>query len=266
MPAPAYLVTGAASGIGAELARCLLLSGARVLGLDHHAPPLAGVEPLVCDLRDPEAVQRAVVALRSGLLAKGSLMGIAHVAGLPGTRPAEEVVAVNFLAPRALTLGLREVLAHGASVVVVSSLAALRCRWSQEQLQAVCDTAAWSGARDKILAVAADGGSAYEASKRLLTHWLPDAVAGFQASAVRFNAVSPGPVDTPMLADFRTSMGTDRIDAAARTVGRHATAAEVAAALHFLIGPTSTWVNGTDLRVDGGLAALRESAARFAPT
>ena len=105
------------------------------------------------------------------------------------------------------------------------------------------------------------GFEAYEISKRLLLAWLPYATAAGSERRIRFNAITPGPVETPLLPGFRQSMGADRIEAARNLVGRHARAEEIATAILFLLGPAASWINGTEIVADGGLTALREAAA-----
>jgi NAD(P)-dependent dehydrogenase (short-subunit alcohol dehydrogenase family) len=63
-----------------------------------------------------------------------------------------------------------------------------------------------------------------------------------------------------LLPGFRESMGAERIEAARNLVGRHARAEEIATAILFLLGPDSSWINGTEIVADGGLTALREAA------
>ena len=76
----AILVTGAASGIGAAL---MTLLGNDAIGLDR-----AGVQ-IDCDLTDPTAIARVAECF------SGSLDGIAHVAGLPGTHDPASILAVK---------------------------------------------------------------------------------------------------------------------------------------------------------------------------
>jgi len=259
-----YIVTGAASGIGAATALQLRATGATVVTVDVADPPRADVRHVRCDLGDEQQISQAVEALRAMARVDGPYDGIAHVAGLPGTRAPRDILAVNFLAPRALVLGLSSnALARDAGVVLVSSLAALRCAWEAQRLTAISDHADWAEAMQQAMEPPLDGATAYEVSKRLLNHWVPTAVAAFAPLGARVNTVSPGPVQTPMLRDFRISMGESRIDAAERLSGRHATAIEVAAAITFLLSPAASWINGIDLRVDGGLHALRESQSRL---
>jgi NAD(P)-dependent dehydrogenase (short-subunit alcohol dehydrogenase family) len=233
------LVTGAASGIGAAL---LAMLGSDAIGLDRHNAAL------VCDLADPAAI--AAVAERI----EAPLDGIAHVAGVPGTADAATVLAVNCLAPAALTAALLPKLCDGAAIVAVSSIAALRCDWANAAIDALLD-----GGFDALPGHAASlsGPDAYEISKAALNRWVVRQSAQWQPRGIRVNGVSPGPVETPILADFKTSMGQDRIAAAAGLVGRHGTPGEVATAITFLLSSKASWINGIDLRVDGGFHAIR---------
>jgi len=257
-----YIVTGAASGIGAATVEQLRGTGASVVTVDVADLPRADARHLRCDLGDEQQISQTVEALQAMARVEGPYDGIAHVAGLPGTRPPRDVLAVNFLAPRALVLGLSNALVRDAGVVLVSSLAALRCTWDARRLSAISDHADWAEAMNRAMEPPIDGATAYEVSKRLLNHWVPAAIAALAPLGVRVNTVSPGPVQTPMLRDFRISMGESRIDAAERLSGRHATPGEVAAAIAFLLSPAAGWINGIDLRVDGGLHALREAQSR----
>jgi NAD(P)-dependent dehydrogenase (short-subunit alcohol dehydrogenase family) len=73
--------------------------------------------------------------------------------------------------------------------------------------------------------------------------------------------VSPGPVETPILADFKKDHGTDKVNSAAELLGRFASPQDIAGAIAYLLSPQSEWVNGTDIRVDGGLVAYRGRTA-----
>jgi len=233
------LVTGSASGIGAALAAQLTKAGDTVIGLDR-----AGAE-VICDLADPAAVAAAAAGIA------GPLDGIAHVAGFPGTADPAAIMAVNCDAPRRLTDLLAPKLARGAAIVAVASVTAARCPLDEEAKDV------WLALSPAERPALADGKTAYEYSKALLIRWVQHAAAALAGQGVRVNAVSPGPVETPILADFEASIGADRIAAAAALTGRHAEPGEIAAAIRFLLGPDAGWINGTDLKVDGGYHALR---------
>ena len=255
------VVTGAASGIGAALAARLTAAGRAVIAVDIRPVPErtgegAGVQrSLVCDLADRDSIDACLGQIDA------PLSGLANVAGLPGSHPADKVLAVNFLGLKHLTLGLHYRLGPGGSVVLVSSIAAHRCPWGEAALESVVH-ADWGHALTLGLKDKPDGRTAYELSKRLVHHWLPEATALFHAQGVRVNCVSPGPTETPILPDFKTSMGEDRIQVAADTVGRHAAPDEIAAVIQFLLSDQAGWINGIDLPADGGLHTLRAAAVR----
>jgi NAD(P)-dependent dehydrogenase (short-subunit alcohol dehydrogenase family) len=253
MSALRYVVTGAASGIGAATLAALKAAGHRCLAVDRNLMP--GEEFLACDLADESSIAACVEAI------EGPVDGVAHVAGIAGTAEPAQVLKVNYLGARRFIETLSPKIVQGGSVVAVSSLAARRCLWDATRLRATLGLADWREALAAIGVANLGGGEAYEIAKRLLLAWLPHAAAFGAARRIRFNAVTPGPVETPLLPGFRQSMGEDRIEAARSLVGRHALPEEVAAPILFLLSPASSWVNGIEIVADGGLSALREAAA-----
>jgi NAD(P)-dependent dehydrogenase (short-subunit alcohol dehydrogenase family) len=227
------LVTGSASGIGAALMAQL---GSGAIGLDRCNADI------ICDLRDPALIRMTAMRI------EGPLTGIAHVAGLPGTADTASIFAVNTVAPAILTEALLPKLVDGARIVAVSSVTALRCDWALSRLDALIDGAPFPEI---------EGVRAYEASKAALNRWVQRQAVALRARGIRVNSVSPGPVDTPILADFEASIGKDRIDAAAAMVGRHAQPRDIADVIAYLLSDGARWVNGTDVKADGGYHAVR---------
>ena len=82
----------------------------------------------------------------------------------------------------------------------------------------------------------------------------------FGQLGVRVNAVSPGPIETPIY--DKLGMPADAVaDFAAGVVsqvplGRFGSAEELADAALFLAGPSATYVQGVELAVDGGMARV----------
>ncbi|KWV92141.1 hypothetical protein AUC45_13480 [Erythrobacter sp. YT30] len=236
------LVTGSASGIGAALAEQLRASGDQVIGLDRHDADI------VCNLTDPAQIDAAAASIA------GELDGVALVAGVPGTADPETIFAVNTIAPQRLAEGLAPQMREGAAIVAVSSVTAGRCPLDVQ----ACD--AWLAMTPKQLANQSeivDGKTAYEYSKGLLNRWVQTAALRFHPRNIRVNSVSPGAIETPILRDFEVSIGEEHLAKAEQMTGRHGRPEEIASVIRFLLGPDAGWINGADIKVDGGLHALR---------
>ncbi len=245
------LVTGAAAGIGAALARALAGSGHTVIGLDRIRCDIAGAEGMVCDLADADAIDAAIAAL------PGKIDAIASVAGIPGTHQPARVLGVNLLAPRRLITGVLPRMRCGGAVVTVASVAAHRNIVPPEGIVALLG-AQTSGDIDAWLAeYPLSGSQAYDTSKHALVRWTQLLAAELLPSRIRALSVSPGPVETGILTDFAATMGRAALDRSAATVGRHARPGEIAAVIGFALSNAASWVNGVDIPVEGGLLAAR---------
>ncbi|WP_236050929.1 SDR family oxidoreductase [Nonomuraea cypriaca] len=100
------------------------------------------------------------------------------------------------------------------------------------------------------------GAAAYAASKAGVGFLTRTAARDHIADGVRVNAVSPGPIDSPM--STRPGETTEERDARMKDglpIGRVATPGEVAAAVLWLSSPESSFVVGQDHVVDGGATA-----------
>lgn len=184
---PVTVVTGAAGGIGAALARelapghDLILSGRNVGALEALCAEVGGT-PLVLDLTRPESFEAALAGL-------GRVSNVVHNAGVvelgavaeQGHAVWSHTLAVNVVAPAELTrLLLPRVRAERGSVVFVNSGAGLRAN------------AGWGS---------------YAASKFALKA-LADALREEEAAhGVRVTSVYPGRTATPMQQKVRSQEG-----------------------------------------------------------
>jgi NAD(P)-dependent dehydrogenase (short-subunit alcohol dehydrogenase family) len=89
-------------------------------------------------------------------------------------------------------------------------------------------------------------GSAYGTSKAALAALTREMAADFGPLGVRVNAISPGEIDTSIL-----SPGTEQLigEIPMRRLGQ---TDEVAKAIYFLCTDASSYVNGSELHIDGG--------------
>lgn len=98
--------------------------------------------------------------------------------------------------------------------------------------------------------------AAYHASKHGVIGLTRSAAVEYAPKGVRINAVCPGTIDTPMVADMLESQA----DAMAQilteqSIGRLGRAEEIAAAVLWLCSPGASFVVGAALPVDGGFTA-----------
>ncbi|WP_084027995.1 coniferyl-alcohol dehydrogenase [Mycobacterium avium] len=253
-----YVVTGAASGIGHAVAEQLLAVGAEVHCLDRNQPKAKVTRHIEVDLANPHSIDSAVEQL------DGEFDGLMNVAGIPGTAPADLVLAVNSLAVRHLTESLFQRLKPGGSVTIVSSTAGFGWPLRLDAIRDLLSTdtfeegAAWFKANPQQ-------GNAYNFSKEVSTVYAMSMGLALAEMGFRINAVLPGPVETPILADFEESMGKDTLDGLKNLLGRHADPDDIASVVLFLASDEARWVNGQALAVDGGIAGAVASGVVPAP-
>ncbi len=254
------LVVGGSSGIGKEVVELLVRRGADVTVTDINPGP-EGVAHVHVDLANPDSIDEALDAL------EGEWDGVAHVAGIPGTAPAEKVIAVNFLGMRRFVTGIAGRIKRGGGLVIVASTAgaawSLRLAQNEGLLAApgLAEGLAWYAEN------AEEGYPAYSVSKEVTVAFAKQFSAyAWREYGVRVNTVSPGPVETAILADFEESMGKDVLDTVASMVGRHAQPADIAPVIAFLLSPDAGWLIGQDIQADGGFLAGISAGAAAAAT
>ena len=102
--------------------------------------------------------------------------------------------------------------------------------------------------------------SVYSATKAAVRSFARTWTTDLKARHIRVNAVSAGSIDTPGLNDLLASSETGqqraKMIASAVPLGRFGRPSEIAKAVVFLASDDSSYISGTELFVDGGLAQV----------
>ncbi|MEM9196670.1 MAG: coniferyl-alcohol dehydrogenase [Pseudomonadota bacterium] len=258
MAALRILITGAASGIGAESAKLLRQEGAQITALDRARPEDASAIAQVwhaVDIADAEAIDAVLGSLQ------GPFDAVLNIAGIPPKSDnAAALLRVNFLGLRRLSEALESRIAPGGAIVNLSSRAGWAWRENADQVRALLDLAGPDAAEGFVAQHNLDPVRAYNLSKEALTVWTFQRTEDLISKGLRMNAVCPAAVDTPILADFASAFG-DRVEKLRARLGGAGTPEQIARLVVFLARPDSAWIRGAELPVDGGAAALANCAA-----
>jgi len=206
----------------------------------------------------------SVESLAKAASESGSIGPIIHTAGIgPDMGTAKEVYEFNLLGTANVIEAFYAVASKGASLVAFGSSAAympypdyagpspslekhfatapLSQLLSHPELDFESENAATIG---------------YGITKRANLLRVEGAARAWGRKGARINSLSPGLIDTWMGRQaLEESEHKDMIRAMMENsaVGRMGTTEEIAAAVAFLVGPESSFVTGTDLRIDGGV-------------
>ena len=245
------VITGVASGIGERTAELAIAQGADVIGIDMREPAVAASNFIKGDLSNPAGIDAVVRQLPSHFDA------LLNIAGVSGKIGAEATLAINFYGLRAFTEALAPRIREGGSVVNVASIAGYGWRANLDRAKAMVGVPGFPDIKTVMEKNAVPNEIGYPLSKELLLLWTQKAAheAQFKSRGIRVNAVSPGPVETQILREFRAVLGDEKVDSDISRVGRAGTASDIAPVILFLASDAARWINGANIANDGGLEA-----------
>ncbi len=246
----AALVTGGASGIGRATALVLAREGARVLVADLPGP---GAEETARMIRDAGGEARAMAAdvtnsaeveamVAAAVSAWGRLDCAFNNAGIAPAALGSGGQRVGDLSQRAWE-GMLAVNLTGVWLCMKHELAQME----RQGGGAIVNTASIAGLVGLL------GSGAYVAAKHGVVGLTKAAAIDPAAAGVRVNAVCPGYIETPMIAESMARRGAQIM--ATVPMKRLGSADEVAEAVAWLCSDRAAFVTGTAMTVDGGYTA-----------
>jgi len=238
-------ITAAGQGIGRASAIAMAREGAKVIATDVNAKLLAaldgtpGITTQVLDVLDDAAVERTIAALPP-LDVMFNCAGYVHHGSILDCTPKDWDFSFNLNA-RAMYVAIRAAVPR--------------------MLEKHTATGSWAS----IINMASIAGSikglpnrfVYGASKAAVVGLTKAVAADFVQKGIRCNAIAPGTVDTPSLADrinaFPDPVEARRMFVARQPMGRLAKAEEIAPVVIFLASDESAFATGQVFSVDGGM-------------
>ena len=243
------VVTGCSSGIGKETAKMVKQLGGDVLGVDRTKTEDYVDELYLADLSDRRTIKALIQALPTGI------DGIANIAGVPPTAPAELLIKVNLVGLKYFTEGMIPKLNDGASIVNLASLAGLNWQLAIPAIKASEDLDFEDVERFlRSYNITNEGGRSYFFSKEALIVWTMKNRWTWRDRGIRMNCVSPGPVETPILKDFLETLG-ERAAEDRDVNDRAGVPEDIAPVVCFLLSDMTTWFRGANLTLDGGMSS-----------
>ncbi|MDN4517737.1 SDR family NAD(P)-dependent oxidoreductase [Mycolicibacterium austroafricanum] len=247
-PSPlAAIVTGATSGIGAEIARRLHADGLRVVvagrSQERGAAMVAELGEralfVAADLTEPEAAEDIVA------------------------RTVEHFGTVDVLVNNAAIDHTGDLLAVPAeeirTTLETNVVAAIRMLQSAARAMTTRNGGAIINITSRLASAGVAGLGIYSATKGAMESLTRSAAIELAPFNIRVNAVAPGLTRTPLYTEWMAGLAdaeqVARDQVASIPLGRIAEPRDVAAAVSFLASPDAAYITGASLPVEGGFLA-----------
>lgn len=238
IPGKIAVITGAATGIGAAIARRFHTEGAVVYALDlkfsGEMNQKDGLATICADVREQASIDQAIATITRSTPKIDILVNNAgiNVAPAPVEQTSAEnleaILGTNLKSIFYVTAAARPYMATGSTIINVASILGVR---------GVPSCAAYTASKGGILAL----------TRTMAKDYAPE---------IRVNSISPGAIETAMFDDYlaRTENPDEDRERIRREIPmkRLGQPADIAAAALFLASDEAAWITGQNLIVDGG--------------
>jgi meso-butanediol dehydrogenase / (S,S)-butanediol dehydrogenase / diacetyl reductase len=259
------LVIIGVGGMGVSVARrcgagrTIVLADINAAGLEATAAALTDDGHQVLTREVDVTSRNSVAAVAEAAKDAGRVMSVVHTAGLsPQQASTEAVLAVDLLGVALSLDEFGKVIEPGGAGVVIASMAG----HMMPPPDADVARQLASLPAEELLSLDActsitSSQMAYPFAKRANQIRVAAAAAAWGQRGARINSISPGVISTAMGRLELESESGALMRAMVDNSGtrRYGTPEDIAAATEFLLGPSASFITGTDLLVDGGVVA-----------
>jgi len=270
------IATGAGRGMGLECARVLPALVEHIILVDKDEPAVVeatealaaqgrSAEPFVLDVTDRDGVGK----LAARVAERGTLRAVAHAAGIsPTMSDWRRIIQVDLIGTALLAEALRPLATQGTATVNFASMAAVLTPPGPRdaELDKLMADPLQEGLLDKIWEITGEAientGSAYSLAKRGVKVFTQHEAVRLGPVGARVVSLSPGIIDTPQGRQEAQVHQTMAQLVQMTPLRREGLAEEVAKVVAFALSDDASFLNGTDLLVDGGVVAAISALGR----
>lgn len=227
-----FLIIGASSAIGQATTALLQQQEHDVVTTARDTSKITPDAQLdASDFDAVDALFKAVGPLNGVVNCAGSLL--LRSAHLTTRAQYDAVINASLTTAFATVRAAGKYMPNGGSVVLISSAAAMEGLANHEGI-----AAAKAGVIGLMLSAAAT----------------------YAGVNLRFNAVAPGLIESPLTAALTASEAARKISESMHALGRLGKPEDAARAIAFLLDPANDWITGQVMGIDGGLSRVRPKA------
>ena len=227
-----YIIIGASSGIGLQLAKTLAEKGDTVIGT-YNSHPLENSQNITYH---PLNVTAAELDLS---FFPEVIDGIVYCPGSINLKPFGRIKAEDFLSDFNLQVG---------GLIKVLQYAFPALKKSEHAAVVVFSTVAVQLGLPFHSQVSASKGAIEGLTKALSAEWAP---------SIRVNCIAPSLTDTPLAANLINTEEKKAANALRHPLKKIGTAIDIANMAAFLLSENAAWITGQIIHVDGGMSTVK---------